>query len=188
MGDIRYDRCEDLWHLMTDYYDFTGSKAGELVKKICLNSRSTAHYMTYADKDECQRTVLTAEASVSGVIMAIEMFAEDNEKEALTAVLKAVADTIEGDAYESNRSYAIATKALAEITPKDPDVWWEECSPGTLWMFNDWIDEVPVMVKEENDKWNWSLSRDRDKGTEDTKEAAMRAGEKALGFSEKPFK
>ena len=189
--DIRYVRTENLWHLVTDYFYFTGSKAGEMVAKVCLNSRSTAHFLTYADEPDCARTVLRAQASLDGIKLGIETFVVDEaEKEALCAVLTAIADVLEGESatYESSRSYPAAIEAIQNITPKDPPVHWGASSETFFWTLNEWIDEVPIIVEQKNGRWVWSLSRDRGQGIEATRDAAMRAGEAALGWSEKPVK
>lgn len=187
--DIRYVRTENLWHLVTDYFYFTGSKAGEMISKVCLQGRSTAHFLTYADAPDCARAILTAKSSIDGIKLAIDTFVEDEaEKEALCAVLTAIADLLEGDTIYANRSYPAAVEAIQNITPKDPPVHWEASSKTFFWAINEWIDEVPIIVEQKNDRWVWSLSRDRGQGIETTRDAAMRAGEAALGWSEKPVK
>lgn len=189
--DPRYVKTQDLWHLVKDYYEFTGSKAGEMVMKIALNSRSTAAFLTYGDEESCHRTVQTSQSYISGIKTGVETFVSDeDEKEALCAVLTAISDVLEGASatYESSRSYPAAIASILHVTPKDPAVWWEECSPGTLWVRNDWIDEVPIMVeRQKNGSWKWSLSRDRAAGVEATKLDAMRAGEREFGWTEKPL-
>lgn len=189
-ADIRYVRVQNLWHLATDYFYFTGSKAGETVAQLCLNARSVAHFLTYADNEHVTEAITKAKASAGGASFVLAMFAQENEKEAFTTVLRALGNILDGEdcPYTAETSYNEATEALKAIIPADPDVAWSECSEDFYWIVNEWIDDVPILVEKKNGVWCWSLSRDRNGGAEATRDEAMRAGERALGWSVKPLK
>lgn len=188
--DIRYVRVQSLWHLATDYFYYTGSKAGETVAQLCLNARSVAYFLTYAENEHVSEAITKAKASAGGASFVLEKFAEENEKEALKTVLHALGNILDGEdcAYTAEKCYNEAVEALKAITPADPPVVWEATSDTFYWIVNEWIDDVPILVEQKDGLWCWSLSRDRNGGAEATRDEAMRAGERALGWSVKPLK
>ena len=188
--DIRYVRVQNLWYLATDYFHFTGSKAGEAVAQLCLNARSVAHFLTYAENEHVSEAITKAKASAGGAAFVLEKFAEEIERDALKTVLHALGNILDSEdcAYTAEKCYNEATEALKAIIPADPAVVWEATSDTFYWTINEWIDEVPIIVEKKDGLWRWSVSRDRDGGAEATRDEAMRAGERALGWSAKPLK
>lgn len=188
--DIRYVRVQNLWHLASDYFYFTGSTAGDAVAQLCLNARSVAHFLTYAENEHVTDAIAKAKASAGGAAFVLEKFAGEDEKEALNTVLHALGNILDGEecAYTAEKCYNEAVEALKAIIPADPDVTWAATSETFYWIVNEWIDEVPILVEKKDNVWCWSLSRDRNGGAEATRDEAMRAGERALGWTQKPIK